>query len=77
MFDNASINKIVIEKLVGLLILILVFLFRVRCVYHIFNLIMQNDMKYIKDQIDRIRNALIYIITTSSSRKKVFKEYCA
>lgn len=49
------------------------FLFHVRCVCNIFNLVVLDDMRHIKNQIDRIMDALIYI-TTLPSRKQVFEE---
>lgn len=66
---NASVNKPVINTLCR------VFnqdfgdcLFYVLCACHIFNLIVQDKMKYISKQIGRNRDALLYI-TISPSRK--------
>lgn len=52
MFDNINVNKSVVDKLCRVLNSDFDdFLFHIRCVCHIFNLIVQNGMKYIKDQI--------------------------
>ena len=75
-FDNAYVNKVVIDKLHR------VFqpdfggyLFHIRCVCHIFNLIVQDGLKHVKDEISQIRNALTYI-TITPSRKQAFEEFC-
>ena len=75
-FDNASVNKVVIDKLHRILQPDFGgYLFHIRCVCHIFNLIVQDGLKHVKDEINRIRNALIYI-TITPSRKQVFEEFC-
>lgn len=60
-FDNANVNKSVIEKLQRVLQPKFGdYLFHIRCVCHILNLIVQDDLKYVKDEILRIRSALNY-----------------
>lgn len=56
MFDNTSVNKYVINKLRTALNLDFgYFLFHVHCLFNLFNLIVQNNMKHISKQIGRIR----------------------
>ena len=75
-FDNASVNKVVIDKLYRVLQPDFGgYLFHIRCVCHIFNLIVQDGLKHVKDEISRIRNALTYI-TITPSRKQAFEEFC-
>ena len=75
-FDNASVNKVVIDKLHRVLQPDFGgYLFHIRCVCHIFNLIVQDGLKHVKDEISRIRNALTYI-TITPSRKQAFEEFC-
>lgn len=48
-FDNATVNKVVINKLCRVLKLDFGgYVFHIRCVCHIFNLIVQDGLKYIK-----------------------------
>lgn len=75
-FDNVSVNKIVAQKLHRTLQPDFGgHLFYIRCVCHILNLIVQNGLKHIKDELQNIRNALIYI-TISPHRKQAFEDYC-
>lgn len=76
MFDNASVNNVVIDKLYRVLQSNFGgYLFHIRCVSHIFNLIVQDGLKHMKDEIQRIRNVLVYIMI-SPSRIQAFEEFC-
>lgn len=76
-FDKVNVNKPVVDKLCRVLQPDFDgYLFYVRCVYHIINLILQDGLKHIKNEIQRIKDALIYI-TISPSIKQAFKKFCA
>lgn len=76
-FDNASVNKVVIEKFIddlnpkfgGLF-------FHQRCVCHIINLIVKDGLEYIKSPLDKIRQSINFI-TISPARKQAFNSLCA
>lgn len=75
-FDNASINKLVVDKLC----LILnhnfgdFFFFHFHFFCHIFNLIVWDELKQINIHIERDKNKLIFI-TISPYRKQTFKKF--
>lgn len=52
------------------------FLFHVLCIWHIFNLIVQDILKHISVQIGRIKKALVYI-PISPNRKQILEKSCA
>lgn len=74
-FDNASINKLVVDQLCRILNPNFDgFPFHVHCICHIFNIIVQDELKQINIHIERDKNKLIFI-TISPYRKQTFKKF--
>lgn len=67
-FDNASVNKRVIEKFINNLNPSFESLFfHQRCVCHIINLIVKDGLEHIKSPLDKIRQTINFI---SASRQE-------
>ena len=78
--DNCSTNDVMIRFLLNKFdtssLILSGYVFYIRCVENILNLIVQDELSLIGDDIERIRNSVIYWIVSPKMRQKFDENTC-